>query len=76
MWYGYFYILVFEVPYVIIASLFVCMIYVVWLVLDGSLCMGGGGMSQLCCYLVIHNLLCLDLMLLNPLLLIVGHLAT
>ena len=27
------------------------MIYVVWLVLDGSSCRGGGG---LCCYLVIH----------------------
>ena len=41
--YGCFYILVLEVPYYIIVSLFVCMIYVVWLVLDGSLCRGGGG---------------------------------
>ena len=43
MWHDYFYILVLEVPYVMIVSLFICMIYVVWLVLDGSLCRGGGG---------------------------------
>ena len=71
MWHGYFYILVLEVPHVMIVSLFVCMIYVVWLVLDGNLCRGGGG---LCCYL--HILLYLDLMLLNPLLLIAGRLGT
>ena len=73
MWYGYFYILVLEVPYAMIVYLFVCMIYVVWLVLDGSLCRGGGG---LCCYLIIHILIYLDLMLLNLLLLIAGRLAT
>ena len=31
---------------------FVFMIYVLWLVLDGSPCRGGGG--GLCCYLVVH----------------------
>ena len=66
MWYGYFY---HRVLYDIIVLLFVCMLYVVWLVLDGSLC-------RLCCYLVIHYILCLDLMLLNPLLPIAGRLAT
>ena len=32
-----------RIPYDIIVYLFVCMIYVVWLVLDGSPCRGGGG---------------------------------
>ena len=33
-----------RVPYDIIVILFVCMLYVVWLVLDGSLCRGGGAL--------------------------------
>ena len=35
-----FYILMVYVPYDIIVLLFVCMLYMVWLVLDGSLCRG------------------------------------
>ena len=41
MWYCYFYILVVYTQYHIIVLLFVCMLYVVWLVLDGSLCREG-----------------------------------
>ena len=65
-----------RILYDIIVYLFVCMIYVVWLVLDGSPCRGGGGGGG-CCYLIMHNsILCLDLMLFNPLLPIAGRLAT
>ena len=46
-------------------TLLLRMIYVLWLVLDGSSCRGGGGGG--CCYLIIHISM-LDLILLNPLL--------
>ena len=45
-------------------TLLLRMIYVLWLVLDGSSCRGGGGA---CCYLIIRNSM-LGLILLNPLL--------
>ena len=61
-----------------IVSRFVCMIYVVLLDLDSSLCRGGGGLLlaglMLCKKKYIY--ICLDLMMLNPLLPIAGHLAT
>ena len=40
------------------------MIYVVWLVLDGSSCRGGGGFAAIW----LSTFLCLDLMLRTPLL--------